>query len=108
MKNIKLLISLVPSKIRIIIARILSLIELVRNLIRPLTISFRLRANVTAGHIIFSIMRIKLLLNLLIETKILIVSLRFFIFYIIFEFLIIIIQATVFTLLFFLYQVDYY
>lgn len=34
----------------------LSLIELVRNFLRPITLSVRLRANVTAGHILITML----------------------------------------------------
>lgn len=54
-RNRKIFISLTPKDITINIRRFLALIERIRNVIRPLTVSFRLRANVTAGHIIFGI-----------------------------------------------------
>lgn len=109
-RNNKIFISLVPKDITINISRFLSLIESIRNIIRPLTVSFRLRANVTAGHIIFGIfgsgvlyMLWSLLFNFL-------TWLSFFCYfrYIIFEFCIILVQAFVFILLFFLYQNEYY
>lgn len=46
---------LVPSGTPLLLIHFIVLIELVRNLIRPLTLCVRLIANITAGHLILTL-----------------------------------------------------
>lgn len=50
--------NLVPQGSPLWLAFVLVLIELIRTLVRPITLSFRLAANITAGHIILSLISI--------------------------------------------------
>jgi ATP synthase subunit 6 len=49
--------SLLPGGAPDVLNPFLVLIERVRILVRPITLSFRLRANITAGHVILSLIR---------------------------------------------------
>lgn len=85
----------------------LVLIETSRVLVRPLTLSFRLAANITAGHIVIGLIRIYLsqsLCSSIISSTIL-TSLTSF--YILFEVAICLIQAYIFCLLISLYRDDH-
>lgn len=85
----------------------LVLIESVRVTVRPLTLSFRLAANITAGHIVLGLIRIygaSALITSLISSVILI---PLSIGYIIFELAICLIQAYIFCLLLSLYRDDH-
>jgi len=48
---------LVPNRTPIILSHFIVLIESVRQLIRPITLSVRLAANITAGHILITLIR---------------------------------------------------
>ena len=57
-KNTKNIIAhTVPTGTPIILINFMVLIELVRNIIRPLTLSIRLSANIVAGHLLLSLLR---------------------------------------------------
>lgn len=81
----------------------LRLIELIRVRVRPLTLSFRLAANITAGHIIL----ILILTFSTLSVKILFVSATISYIYTIFELIICIIQAYILCLLLSLYSNDH-
>lgn len=85
----------------------LVLIESSRILVRPLTLSFRLAANITAGHIVLSLLGVYMASAMF--THILSTTLLLFIssFYILFEVAICIIQAYIFCLLVSLYRDDH-
>jgi ATP synthase subunit 6 len=85
----------------------LVLIERTRVLVRPLTLSFRLAANITAGHIVLGLIGIycsSALLSSIKGTLILTLIRRG---YILFEFAICLIQAYIFCLLLTLYRDDH-
>jgi len=68
-KNFKnTLIHLVPSSAPIILVPALVIIELVRIIIRPLTLRLRITANIIAGHLILSLVS-GMLVNLIIEAS---------------------------------------
>lgn len=85
----------------------LVLIETTRVFVRPLTLSFRLAANITAGHIVLGLVGIYGAAALLssIKTSLFLLTVR--IGYILFEFAICIIQAYIFCLLLSLYRDDH-
>lgn len=85
----------------------LVLIETVRVLVRPLTLSFRLAANITAGHVVLRLLGVYCAAALLssIKTSLLLIILRRG--YILFEFAICLIQAYIFCLLLSLYRDDH-
>lgn len=86
----------------------LVLIETTRILVRPITLSFRLAANIRAGHIVLGLIRIYLisaLYNTAISTTIILFIIQ--VGYTIFEFAICLIQAYIFCLLLSLYRDDH-
>lgn len=85
----------------------LVLIETSRILVRPLTLSFRLAANITAGHIVLSLLGIYLTAALFSSFSSRGVLLIISSFYILFEVAICIIQAYIFCLLVSLYRDDH-
>jgi F0F1-type ATP synthase membrane subunit a len=85
---------LVPQGTPLVLGMFLSLIELIRNFIRPLTLSLRLGIKVTTGHILLGLIRI---LGVQFSFKIFLVILASF--YFLFELFVMFIQAIVYTLL---------
>lgn len=75
------------------LAPFLLVIELIRSIIRPLTLAFRLAANITAGHVILGLAALS--------------GVGATLFYTIFEVAICLIQAYVFILLTVIYSNDY-
>lgn len=85
----------------------LVLIESSRILVRPLTLSFRLAANITAGHIVLSLLGIYIAAALFSSSFSSFILLCISSFYILFEVAICIIQAYIFCLLVSLYRDDH-
>jgi len=79
----------------------LVLIETISILIRPLTLTVRLVANIRAGHIVMTL--IANLLRILTLDHIFILTFAASLFYILFEMFVSLIQAYIFTLLISLY-----
>nr|YP_009988597.1 ATP synthase F0 subunit 6 [Pharyngocirrus uchidai]QNM39908.1 ATP synthase F0 subunit 6 [Pharyngocirrus uchidai] len=82
----------------------LACVEAISTLIRPLTLSLRLTANMTAGHVILTLISIYTvwgIMDLPIYSALLMVSIS--VFYTIFEMIVCLIQAYVFCLLLSLY-----
>jgi len=80
----------------------LSIIELIRNVVRPITLAVRLTANLTTGHILMALLGIAFTgrTNIFIRTIILIIG----IFYFMFEIVVCIIQRYIFRLISTLYM----
>lgn len=89
------------------IAPFLSLVEGVRSFIRPLTLSFRLAANIRAGHVIIAIAGVSTRVVLLVNTKIRPLLILTGGGYFSFELAICFAQAFVLTLLGIIYMNDY-
>ena len=86
----------------------LILIETVRIIVRPITLSFRLAANIRAGHIVLTLISVYFIFRLFILGKGVTVFLLFVeVGYTLFEFGICIIQAYIFCLLLSLYTEDH-
>ena len=85
----------------------LALVETISILLRPITLSFRLAANIRAGHIALSLMGIYTAARLITSTKTFLALLSIQIFYTIFELGICLIQAYIFCLLLSLYSDDH-
>ena len=77
------------------LAAFLTIIEFIRSIIRPLTLGFRLAANITAGHVIIGLIRGRIL------------TAPFVAGYIIFEIVICFVQSFVFIILVTIYSNDY-
>lgn len=98
----------IPERRPSMISHFLSSVEGIRNVIRPLTLSFRLAANITAGHIILAIIRTSITTLVLVLFLLLILPfLGVGVGYYAFELAIAFIQAFVLTLLVFIYSNDY-
>ncbi len=85
----------------------LIIIETTSTLVRPVTLSFRLAANIRAGHIVITLIRIYLSSALLTSIPFSIILLRLNIIYIFFEIGICLIQSYIFCLLITLYANDH-
>lgn len=85
----------------------LIIIESVSIIVRPLTLAFRLAANITAGHVVLSLINLylSLIINKFNFTNMLLVLIRSF--YLLFEIIICLIQAYIFCLLLTLYCDDH-
>lgn len=85
----------------------LVLIETIRVSVRPITLSFRLAANITAGHIVLTLVRLYCARALFTSTRSFLVLLTISRGYIAFELAICLIQAYIFCLLLSLYSDDH-
>ena len=85
----------------------LTLVESIRILLRPITLSFRLAANISAGHIALGLIGIYTAAAIITNTKTFLALLLIQTFYIIFELGICLIQAYIFCLLLSLYSDDH-
>jgi len=91
---------LVPQRGPLVLGSFISIIELVSNLIRPLTLRLRLSINITTGHIFISLLRTGIL-NLTIKKNFIFCFILklILIFYFFFEYIICFIQSVVISLL---------
>nr|UMI33331.1 ATP synthase F0 subunit 6 [Candidula unifasciata unifasciata] len=96
---------LAPSGAPLALTPFLVLIETVSILIRPLTLTVRLMANISAGHIVLGLVANSL--TTLVGNIFLIPVLLLSTGYMLFEFFVCIIQAYIFTLLISLYQTEH-
>ena len=95
---------LVPVGRPLILAPLIVLIERVRHLIRPFTLSIRLAANIIAGHLIIGLLsRIRVIGLFGFSTSLIFQSLL-----LVLEFGVAIIQGFVFRILLLLYALEYY
>nr|YP_010535887.1 ATP synthase F0 subunit 6 [Nodopelta heminoda]UYB79125.1 ATP synthase F0 subunit 6 [Nodopelta heminoda] len=103
----KMIASLLPSGAPSLLNPFLILIETVSIGVRPLILALRLGANITAGHIVMSIIGGFLESAILSNSSGMIICSFFEAFYMIFEFGICFIQAYIFVLLLILYSDDH-
>ena len=85
----------------------LVLVETIRVRVRPFTLSFRLAANIRAGHIVIFLLRFYIILCFFLSFKWMVVLFLFLCGYIVFEIGIGIVQAYIFCLLLSLYTDDH-
>ncbi len=90
---------LTPEGSPIVLAPLLSVIELVSLLIRPLTLTLRLCINMTTGHILLNLLNLSLVGSLMSCNWVAVIVLMLVGFYCLFEVGICVIQAGVFSLL---------
>lgn len=94
----------VPDGVPLFLSPFLVIIEIVRVLVRPITLSFRIAANIRTGHVILGLLGRKLRVNLLRIFFLRILLIIFIIVgYTIFEVFVSFIQAYIFSLLICLY-----
>lgn len=95
---------LVPEGRPIFLSPLIVLIESIRHLIRPFTLSIRLAANIIAGHLIVGLLSIVRIINIFgIFSSLILQSIL-----IILEFGVAVIQGFVFRILLLLYALEYY
>jgi ATP synthase subunit 6 len=95
---------LAPSGAPLLLIPFLILIESVRIIIRPLTLTVRLVANIRAGHIVLALIaNLLTIINLIPQSLILILVIG----YVLFEFFVRFIQAYIFILLISLYATEH-
>lgn len=95
---------LVPEGSPLVLSPLIVLIERIRHLIRPFTLSIRLAANIIAGHLIIGLLsRIRLINMIGFIRSLLLQNLLF-----ILEFRVTVIQGFVFRILLLLYALEYY
>lgn len=100
--------SLLPGGAPSLLNPFLVLIETTRIIIRPITLSFRLTANISAGHIVLALIRTYLAAAIYNSALSLAITLFFLqVGYTLFEFAICLIQAYIFCLLLSLYSDDH-
>lgn len=85
----------------------LVLIETIRTIVRPITLSFRLAANISAGHIVLTLIGVYTRSAAFYSLNLFILLIITQIGYILFEVAICLIQAYIFTLLLSLYREDH-
>lgn len=96
--------SVTPANIRVFMCLILSIIELLRRLIRPITLRVRVLANILAGHVLVSIIcGFRLLLRF--NRFMIFLSLGFFFRF--FEVAVVIVQRSLYTGLLINFYMDY-
>nr|ARO74696.1 ATP synthase subunit 6 [Mexistrophia reticulata] len=101
----KALAHLAPSGAPLLMMPFLIIIELISLIIRPLTLTVRLIANISAGHIVLTLITVPLnCLSGFFSTSTLLFVL---IMYMLFEFFVSVIQAYIFTLLLSLYMAEH-
>lgn len=98
---------LLPENTPSFIARFLSLVETLRSYIRPITLSFRLSANIRAGHVILGIITSGTTFAAFTAITLMLIPIAARRGYSIFELAICLVQAFVFTLLASIYSNDY-
>lgn len=104
----RVLASLLPSGAPRWLNPFLILIETVRMIVRPITLSFRLAANISAGHIVLTLISVYLVFRVFIlRSGITVFLLLVEVGYTLFEFGICMIQAYIFCLLLSLYTEDH-
>uniref|UniRef100_UPI0030013FDB ATP synthase F0 subunit 6 n=1 Tax=Satsuma myomphala TaxID=358001 RepID=UPI0030013FDB len=102
---VRTLAHLAPSGAPFFLVPFLVLIETISLLIRPLTLTVRLIANISAGHIVLGLLAN--CLSSLIPNGAFLIILPIHIFYTLFEFFVAFIQAYIFSLLITLYQLEH-
>jgi F0F1-type ATP synthase membrane subunit a len=85
---------LVPQGVPLILGMFLAKIELIRKLIRPLTLSLRLGIKITTGHVLLALIRV-----IGVNSSIFFLILFLAVFYFFFELFVMFIQAVVYRLL---------
>lgn len=91
---------IIPQRTPIILIPFIVLIETIRNIIRPITLTIRLTANIIAGHLLLTLLRQRAT-NSIISISLIIILIQIIL--LILEFRVSIIQAYVFTILRILY-----
>lgn len=104
-KTLKFLAQFLPLGTPLWLAPFISIIEFFRTAVRPITLGFRLTANIIMGHIILSLIRICIIVT---RRTWLFFSIIFILrFYFVFELIICFIQASVFSLLTSIYTLEH-
>lgn len=98
---------LVPTGVTLVLSPVLSIIELLRLLLRPITLAVRLVANITVGHVVLALVMITFFSNIFRRFLLSLVILSFWIGYSLVERAIALIQGGVFSILNLLYSTEH-
>lgn len=101
----KFLAQFLPLGTPLWLAPFISIIEFFRTSVRPVTLGFRLTANIIIGHIILSLARLSLIISK--SFPVFLIIFFVFRFYFVFELIICFIQAGVFSLLSSIYVAEH-
>ena len=98
---------LVPTGVTLVLSPVLSIIELLSLLLRPITLAVRLVANITVGHVVLALVIITFFRNIFRGFFLSLLILSFWIGYALVEMAIALIQGGVFAILNLLYSTEH-
>lgn len=98
---------LIPKGVTLALSPVLSIIELMRHLLRPITLAVRLVANMTVGHVVLALIIITCFSSIFRSIFTFIIILRLWLGYSLVEGAIALIQGGVFAILNLLYSTDH-
>jgi F-type H+-transporting ATPase subunit a len=98
---------LVPTGVTLVLSPVLSIIELLRLFLRPITLAVRLVANITVGHVVLALVMITFFSNIFSSFLLSLLILSFWIGYSLVERAIALIQGGVFSILNLLYSTEH-
>lgn len=99
--------SLIPKGVTLALSPVLSIIELMRHLLRPITLAVRLVANITVGHVVLALIIITCFRSIFRRIFTFIIILSLWLGYSLVEGAIALIQGGVFAILNLLYSTDH-
>jgi F-type H+-transporting ATPase subunit a len=99
--------SLIPKGVTLALSPILSIVELVSHLLRPITLAVRLVANITVGHVVLALVIITFFSNIFSRLIVSIIILTLWLGYSLVEGAIALIQGGVFSILNLLYSTEH-
>lgn len=98
---------LIPKGVTLALSPVLSIIELIRHLLRPITLAVRLVANITVGHVVLALIIITCFRSIFSRIFTFVIILRLWLGYSLVEGAIALIQGGVFAILNLLYSTDH-
>jgi F-type H+-transporting ATPase subunit a len=98
---------LIPKGVTLVLSPVLSIVELVRHLLRPITLAVRLVANITVGHVVLALIIITFFSNIFSSLVLSLTILMVWLGYSLVEGAIALIQGGVFSMLNLLYSTEH-
>jgi len=98
---------LIPKGVTLALSPVLSIIELIRHLLRPITLAVRLVANITVGHVVLALIMITCFSSIFSRIFTFVIILSLWLGYSLVEGAIALIQGGVFAMLNLLYSTDH-
>lgn len=99
--------NLIPKGVTLVLSPILSIVELLRLFLRPITLAVRLVANITVGHVVLALVIITFFRNIFRRFLLAIIILTLWLSYFLVEGAIAFIQGGVFSILNLLYSTEH-